>query len=82
MSDPDKWYQHFVDLHVRDGYFQPDHKTRFILGSGAKYSKLKEMGKQRPVVNLVSPAPEATGMAKSELKEKMRTQIPLWGHTP
>ena len=38
VSDPDKWYHHFLDL--RDGYVQPDHLGRYIVGSGDKYRKL------------------------------------------
>ena len=73
VSDPDKWYQHLIDL--RDGLVQPDHLGRYIVGSGAKYRHLKEMEKeqiekQRPVVNLVSPVAQATEMARSEIKRE------------
>ena len=83
VSDPDKWYQHFLDL--RDGYVQPDHLGRYIVGSGDKYRKLKEMEEQKPVVNLVSPVAQAADMAKSELtreKEKAKTFVkpPLRKH--
>ena len=39
--DYNAWYQHFKDL--RDGYFQPDHMGRYVMGSGKKYRKLKEI---------------------------------------
>ena len=39
VSDPDKWHKHFLDL--RDGYDQPDHLGRYIVGSGDKYRSLK-----------------------------------------
>ena len=73
VSDPDKWYQHLIDL--RDGLVQPDHLGHYIEGSGAKYRHLKEMEaeqieKQRPVVNLVSPMAQATEMARSEIKRE------------
>ena len=73
VSDPDKWYQHLIDL--RDGLVLPDHLGRYIEGSGAKYRHLKEMEaeqieKQRPVVNLVSPVAQATEMARSEIKRE------------
>ena len=84
VSDPDKWYQHLIDL--RDGLVQPDHLGRYIVGSGAKYRHLKEMEKeqiekQRPVVNLVSPVAQATEMARSEIKReremaKSKTFVP------
>ena len=70
VSDPDKWYHHFLDL--RDGYVQPDHLGRYIVGSGAKYRKLKEMENQKPVVNLLSPIAQATEMAKSEMKRECK----------
>lgn len=76
VSDPDKWYQHFKDL--RDGYVQPDHMGRYIVGSGAKFRKLTEMKetlkqKRVPKVELVTPVAQAIEMAKSEVKrEKQR----------
>ena len=60
VSDPDKWYQHVLD--VRDGYAEHDSQDRYMVGSGQKYRELKEMKSlerkmetQRPVFNLVSP---------------------------
>ena len=41
FPDYNAWYQHFKDL--RDGYVQPDHMGRYVVGSGRKYRKLKEM---------------------------------------
>ena len=41
VPDYDAWYQHFKDL--RDGYVQPDHMGRYVVGSGKKYRKLKEI---------------------------------------
>ena len=35
------WYQHFEDL--RDGHVQPDHMGRYVVNSGKKYRKLKEI---------------------------------------
>ena len=74
VSDPDKWYEHLLDL--RDGLVEPDHLGRYIVGSGEKHRRLKEMEakqiekKQRPVVNLVSPVAQATEMARSEIKRE------------
>ena len=41
MPDYNAWYQHFKD--ARDGYVQPDHTGRYVVGSGKKYRKLKEI---------------------------------------
>ena len=73
VSDPDKWYQHLLDM--RDGLVEPDYLGRYIVGSGEKHRHLKEMEakqieKQRPVVNLVSPVDQATEMARSEIKRE------------
>ena len=60
VSDPDKWYQHLLD--VRDGYAERDSQGHYIVGSG-------------PVVNLVIPVAQALEMAKSELKRKGEDSI-------
>ena len=80
VSDPDKCYQHLLD--VRDGYPERDSQGHYIVGSGQKYRELKEMKSleskvetQRPVFNLVSPVAQATEMAKSELKRKGEDSI-------
>ena len=83
VPDYDKWYQHFKDL--RDGYVQPDHMGRFIVGSGAKHRKMKEEEermKQTPAVNLVTPVAQAVEMAKSEVrrgKTRKNGQMPKKG---
>ena len=73
VSDPDKWYQHLLD--VRDGYAEHDSQGHYMVGSGRKYRELKEMKSleskmetQRPVFNLVSLVAQATEMAKYEIK--------------
>ena len=69
VSNPDKWYQHLVD--VRHGYGECDSQGRYIMDSGRKYRELKEMRqKEKPVVNLVTPVAQALEMAKSGLKQK------------
>ena len=74
VSDPDKWYQHLLD--VRDGYAERDSQGHYIVGSGRKYRELKEMRqKENPVVNLVTPVAQALEMAKSELKRKGEDSI-------
>ena len=77
VPDPDAWYQHFKD--VRDGYVQPDHKGRYIVGSGRKHRKLaetKEEQQERPVVNMVSPVAQAVEIAKSEVKRSEKRSNP------
>ena len=69
VSDPNKWYQHLLD--VRDGSPERDSQGRYMVGSGRKYRELKEMRqKEKPIVNLVTPVAQALEMAKSELKRK------------
>ena len=77
VSDPDKWYQHLLD--VRDGYAERDSQGHYIVGSGRKYRELKEMKSleskmetQRLVFHLVSQVAQSTEMAKSEKKEIVR----------
>ena len=41
VPDYNACYQHFKNL--RDGYIQPDHMGRYVVGSGKKYRKLKEI---------------------------------------
>ena len=84
VSDPDKWYQHLLD--ICDGLVEPDYLGHYIVCSGAKHRCIKEMEakqieKQRPVVNLVSPVAQATEMARSEIKReremaKSKTFVP------
>ena len=66
IPDYDKWYQHFKDL--SDGYVQPDHLGRYVVGVGERNRKLKET--ERPVVKLVTPVAQAVEMAKSEIERK------------
>ena len=68
IPDYDKWYQHFKDL--RDGYVQPDHLGRYVVGVGERNRKLQE--DQRPVVKLVSPVAQAVEMAKSEMERESK----------
>lgn len=82
IPDYDKWYQHFKDL--SEGYVQPDHMGRYIVGSGSRNRKLKEMEaqqrqkeieiqeQQRPVVKLVSPVAQAVEMAKSQIERERK----------
>ena len=73
VSDPDKWYQHLLD--VRDGYPERDSQGHYIVGSGRKYRELKEIRqKEKPIV-MVTPVAQGLEMAKSELKRKGENSI-------
>ena len=84
VSDPDKWYQHL--LRYARWFGRMDYLGPYIVGSGEKHRHLKEMEakqmeKQRPVVNLVSPVAQAMEMARSEIKReremaKSKTFVP------
>ena len=71
---------HFKDL--RDGYVQPDHMGRYVVGSGKKYRKLKEMetrGKemreqQRPFLKQITPVAQAIETAKSEIEQDSKKE--------
>ena len=74
VSDPDKWYQHLLD--VRDGYAEGDSQGCYVMGSGWKYRELKEMRqKEKTHSDLVTPVAQASEMAKSELKRKREDSI-------
>ena len=65
VADPEAWYQHLKAL--RDGYVQPDHRGRYIVGSG----KIPEP--KQPIVKLVTPVAQANEIARSEVdREKQR----------
>ena len=80
VPDYDEWYQHFKDL--RDGYVQPDHMGRYVVGTGKRNRQLKEMEakqkeiemleKQRPVVIQVTPVAQAIEIAKSQLARERK----------
>ena len=82
VPDYDEWYQHFKDL--RDGYVQSDHTGRYVVGSGKKYRKLKEMearGKeiemreqQRPILKQITPVAQAIEIAKSEIERDSKKE--------
>ena len=79
VSDPDKWYQHLLD--VRDGYAERDSQGHYIVGSEWKYRELKEIRQmENPIVSLVTPVAQALEMAKSEFKRKGEDSITDGGH--
>ena len=41
VSDPDEWYQHLLD--ICDGLAEPGYLGRYVIGSGEKNRRLKEM---------------------------------------
>ena len=84
VPDYDKWYQHFKDL--SEGYVQPDHMGRYIVGSGTRNRKLKEMEaqqrqkeieiqqQQRRVVKQVTPVAKVIEIAKSEIERERKKE--------
>ena len=62
LPDYRKWTEHFADL--SQGRVRPDHKGRFIVGSGSKTDV--------PQLELVTPVAQTLEMAKSELERKKR----------
>ena len=77
VSDSDKWYQHLLD--IRDGLVELDYLGRYVVGSGEKHRRLKEMEakqieNQRLVVNLVTPVAQATEIARSEIKREHKKE--------
>ena len=80
MLDYDEWYQHFKDL--RDGYVQPHHMGRYVVGTGKRNRQLTEMEahqkeiemreQQRPVVNQIAPVAKAIEERKKEGSTKRK----------
>jgi hypothetical protein len=62
VPDQAKWLQHFTDM--IEGRVRPDHKGRYVVGSGnIKRSQPKKT--EQPTVNLVTPVAQPLEMAKS-----------------
>ena len=79
VQDVDKWVQHFKD--IRAGRVQPDHKGRYIVGSGSRTKR----DENKPELTMVTPVAQAVEMAKSELKREVirggkRPRQELHGH--
>lgn len=62
VPDYKKWEQHFAD--VSEGRVYPDHKGRYIVGSGSR------LRSDTPKLELVTPVAQTIEMAKSELKRQ------------
>ena len=60
LPDPKKWEDHFRDL--AEGRVRPDHKGRYIVGSGARWRS------ESPTVELVTPVAQTLEMARSDKK--------------
>lgn len=67
VPDFKKWEQHFVD--ISEGRVRPDHKGRYIVGSGSR-PNLAPVPVDQPKVTLVTPVAQAIEIAKSELKRE------------
>ena len=68
VPDYNAWYQHFKVL--RDGYVQLDHMGRYIVGSGKKYRKLKEIETREKKME----AHEKQLEAREKTNRSMRTE--------
>ncbi|KAJ8307837.1 hypothetical protein KUTeg_014620 [Tegillarca granosa] len=62
----EKWEHHFSD--VREKRARPDHRGRYVVGSGAK--RLHTSTVSEPQVKLVTPVAQAVEMAESELRRE------------
>jgi hypothetical protein len=68
VPDYDKWIQHFKD--ISEGRVRPDHKGRYIVGSGSKSRDPPPKPIEQPKVTLVTPVAQAVEMAKSEMERE------------
>ena len=68
VPDYEKWIQHFKD--ISEGRVRPDHKGRYIVGSGSKNRDPPLKLIEQPKVTLVTPVAQALEMAKSELERE------------
>ena len=68
VPDFKKWEQHFVD--ISEGRVRPDHKGRYVVGSGSRKTAPSGKYEDNFKVELVTPVAHAVEMAKSELKRK------------
>ena len=82
VPDYDKWYQHFKDL--SEGYVQPDHMGRCIIGSGRKLKEMEAQQRQKeteiqqqqtPVMKQVTLVAQAIEKAKSEIENVRRKVV-------
>ena len=81
VPDYDEWYQYFKDMRSQ---VQPDLKGRYVVGSGKKYRKIKEMearGKeiemreqQRPILKQITPVAQAIEIVKSEIERDSKKE--------
>ena len=69
VPDFKKWEQHFID--ISEGRVRPDHKGRYIVGSGS-VNRIPTTHTAVPPLklNLVTPVAQAIEMAKSELQRE------------
>jgi hypothetical protein len=75
VPDFAKWERHFKD--ISEGRVRPDHKGRYIVGSGSRSSTRETT---QPTIKLVTPVAQAIEMAKSDLKrEKQRAPTVIRG---
>ena len=70
VPDYEKWIQHFKD--ISEGRVRPDHKGRYIVGSGSRSRDPPTKSIEQPKVTLITPVAQALEMTKSQLKREQQ----------
>ena len=73
VPDYEKWIQHFKD--ISEGRVKPDHKGRYIVGSGSRSRDPPTKQIEQPKVTLVTPVAQPLEMTKSQLKRKQQKKL-------
>ena len=73
VPDYEKWIQHFKD--ISEGRVRPDHKGRYIVGSGSRSRDPPTKQIEQPKVTLVTPVAQALEMTKSQLKREQQKKL-------
>jgi hypothetical protein len=70
VPDYEKWIQNFRD--ISEGRVRPDHKGRYIVGSGSRSRDPPTKLIDQPKVALVIPVAQALEMTKLQLKREQK----------
>lgn len=70
VPDHKKWGKHFVEKNS-EGKMQPDHKGRYIVGSGSRWRPATDP--DTPKVELLTSVAQAIEMAKSKPRREGET---------
>ena len=73
VPDYEKWIQHFKD--ISEGRVRPDHKGRYIVGSGSRSRDPPTKPIEQPKVTLITPVAQALEMTKSQLKREQQKML-------